>query len=55
MTYRVGVLEVRTAAIGDDRDSESETDDDHRAGDEGLDGLMSLEPNGGRGPEVTRD
>lgn len=54
-TYRVDVCEVRTATFGDGRDSESETDDDNRAGNEGLDGLMSLEPNGGRGPEVTGD
>jgi len=52
---RVGVKEVRTTTVGDGRDSESETDDDHRTGNVELDSLMSLEPNGGRGPEVTRD
>lgn len=52
---RVGVEEVRATTVGDDRNSESETNDDDRTSNEGLDGLMSLEPNGGRGPEVTRD
>jgi len=52
---RVGVCKVGNLIVGDGRHSESETDDDDRTGNERLDGLVSLEPNGGRGPEVTRD
>jgi len=52
---RVGVKEVRTTTVGDGRNPESETNDDNRTGNVELDGLMSLEPNGSRSPEVTRD
>lgn len=55
VTYRVGVIEVRTATVGDGGNPESKTNDDNRTGNVELDGLMSLEPNGGRSPEVTRD
>lgn len=55
VAYRVGVKEVRATTAGDGRNSESETNDDHRTGNVELDSLMSLEPDGGRGPEVTRD
>ena len=54
-TYRVRAVEVRTATVGDDGNSESPTNNDDRTGNKELDGLMSLEPTTGRGPEVTSD
>ena len=47
-------VEVTTATIGNNGNSKSETNDDDGTGDEGLNGLMSLEPNSGRSPKVSR-
>ena len=41
--------------IGDNGNSEGEANDDDGTGDKGLDGLVSLKPKGGRGPEVSPD
>jgi len=55
VTYRVCAVEVTTAKVGNNSNSKGEADDDEGSGEEGLDSLVSLEPNGGRGPEVPRD
>ena len=48
-------VKVRTATVGDDSNSKTPASNDDRTGDEELNGLMSLEPGTGRGPEVTGD
>lgn len=40
-------VEVRTATVGDDGNSESPANDDDWTGNEELDSLMSLEPSAG--------
>jgi hypothetical protein len=52
---RVCAVEVTTTFFGNDTDAKGEANDDEGSGDEGLYSLVSLKPNGGRGPEVSRD